>query len=248
MRKGWALKGSGNRAFSTPFPDDNELESRFSLPHADWVDHLLDSVIQRLLVVSDLRWICGGPCGFALDEGEIVTVTGESGTGKTLLLRSLADLDPHEGEVCLRGKAAIEYSPCDWRSRVAYVANESFWWCARTGDHFAEMPVRILAELGFDEDVANWPVERLSAGEKQRLGLLRALQQRPEVLLLDEPTSNLDDRWTRAVERLIATTCREQRVGVVWISHDCAQVARVADRQFRLAGGGLQVVSELGGG
>ncbi len=169
-----------------------------------------------------------------------MTVTGESGAGKTLLLRSLADLDPHEGELRLRDKSATEFSPCEWRRRVAYVANESFWWCARVGDHFARTPAEVLIDLGLGKDIVNRPVEHLSAGEKQRLGLLRALLPGPDVLLLDEPTSNLDGKTTRAVEDMVKRACRDQEIAAVWISHDLAQVARVSDRRYQLTAGRLE--------
>jgi ABC-type iron transport system FetAB ATPase subunit len=84
-------------------------------------------------------------------------------------------------------------------------------------------------------------VIRLSSGEKQRLALLRLLANQPRVLLLDEPTANLDPENTRRVEAVIREYCRERAAAVVWVSHDREQAARVADRQFEVADGRLRV-------
>jgi ABC-type multidrug transport system ATPase subunit len=89
----------------------------------------------------------------------------------------------------------------DWRRRVGLLPAESGWWADRVGAHFittndarnpATTPTPILARLGFEPDVLDWDVQRLSSGERQRLGLARLLLNRPEVLLLDEATANLD--------------------------------------------------------
>ena len=65
-----------------------------------------------------------GPLDFSVDRGQILFVTGPSGAGKTLLLRALADLDPHEGEIRLAGAAAADIAPPEWRRRVAYLPAE----------------------------------------------------------------------------------------------------------------------------
>ena len=63
-----------------------------------------------------------------LGEGECLTISGVSGSGKTRLLRAIADLDPHEGEIRLEGKAQQDFLPTQWRKRVAYLHTESHWW------------------------------------------------------------------------------------------------------------------------
>ena len=85
-----------------------------------------------------------------------------------------------------------------------------------------------------------WEVQRLSSGERQRLAIARALAGGPAALLLDEPTANLDHTSTKRVERLIAAW-RDQTGGcVLWVSHDPAQRARVADAQFEIRDGILE--------
>jgi ABC-type iron transport system FetAB ATPase subunit len=83
-------------------------------------------------------------------------------------------------------------------------------------------------------------VTRLSSGEKQRLALLRLLANQPRVLLLDEPTANLDPQNTRRVEAMIAAYREARGAAVVWISHDREQAARVCDRHYIVVDGALQ--------
>jgi ABC-type iron transport system FetAB ATPase subunit len=98
-----------------------------------------------------------------------------------------------------------------------------------------------LSALGLPEDAAQWPVERLSAGEKQRLALLRLTAGRnPEVLLLDEPTANLDPASVERVEAYLLALARERGLGMLWVTHDAAQVGRVATAALRIASGRLE--------
>ena len=88
--------------------------------------------------------------------------------------------------------------------------------------------------------VPDQPVSRLSSGEKQRLDLMRLLSNRPRVLLLDEPTANLDPENTRRVEVVITEYRRSHDAAVIWVSHDEEQVRRVANRYYEVVGGHLQ--------
>ena len=107
-------------------------------------------------------------------------------------------------------------------------------------NHFNNgMPVP-LDHIGLSGDVLEQPVARLSSGEKQRLALMRLLSNRPQVLLLDEPTANLDPVNTERVEAVIAEYLRVHQAAVIWVSHDPEQVARVASRYFEMCDGNLQ--------
>ena len=93
--------------------------------------------------------------------------------------------------------------------------------------------------LGLSADCGSWPVARLSTGEKQRLALVRSLILAPRALLLDEPTSGLDPDAVSRVEALIRAR-QELGVSVLWVTHDRAQAARVADRQLEMDQGRLR--------
>jgi len=101
------------------------------------------------------------------------------------------------------------------------------------------MPVP-LEQLGLDTSMLEQPIARLSSGEKQRLALLRLLANRPRVLLLDEPTANLDPNNTERVEAAIGSYIKENKAAAVWVSHDRQQVTRVADRCLRVEKGAVQ--------
>jgi len=188
---------------------------------------------------KDLLYGGFGPVTFALRKGEIVGVSGPSGCGKTRLLRALADMDPWEGHIELEGCAPSTIPASQWRRRVAYVPAESQWWFDRVGEHFSYAPEAAdLCALGLEPEVLGWPVARLSSGEKQRLGLLRALVNRPAVVLLDEPTAHLDAAHAQAFEALVMGCCTAGMMAL-WVAHDPEQLARVAPRGYRMAAGGV---------
>ena len=175
-----------------------------------------------------------GPIDLVVEPGECVVLTGPSGAGKTLLLRSVADLVPHTGKICLGDISCDETAPPEWRKRVALLPSESRWWYDTVGEHFCRCDKSHLACLGFEEGVMAWDIRRLSSGEKQRLAILRLLIHQPDVLLLDEPTSNLDADNIKRVETLFMDEKATRNTSLLWVSHDEAQAERVADRRFRL--------------
>lgn len=184
-----------------------------------------------MLTVSGLESGVLKPVGFAVPAGTCVAVRGPSGSGKSVLLRAIADLDPNRGEVRLGDRARSAMPAPEWRRRVTYVAAESGWWADGVGAHFAD-PARAapLAEaLGLPRDAMDWPVARLSTGERQRLALVRALVQTPDVLLLDEPSGALDaDATARLEEQLRREMARG--AAILLATHDPAQADRLAKR------------------
>lgn len=179
---------------------------------------------------------------FDLQDGECVALQGPSGVGKTLLLRSIADLDPNEGTVKLDGTLREAMPAPAWRKQVTYVAAEPGWWCDTVQEHFTgwDDALPLVRRFGLSDDCGPWPIHRLSSGEKQRLGLVRALMLRSRVLLLDEPTSALDSASVAAVESLIAERIASG-TSVVWSTHDNAQARRVGSRVFTMSpDGGIE--------
>ncbi len=174
------------------------------------------------------------PVDLELEAGECVTLSGPSGSGKSRLLRALADLDPHAGEAWCDGTEQQTLSGPAWRRRVALLPAESAWWSDRVGDHFEQLDAATLDLLKLPADAGDWQVTRLSSGERQRLALLRLLSVKPEVLLLDEPTANLDLTNIERVEGLIEQWRREHRTAVLWVSHDPGQQQRVSTRSLRI--------------
>ena len=194
-----------------------------------------------MLSVTDLTRLELGPLSFSVEAGECLALRGPSGAGKSLLLRAIADLDPNEGRVSLDGESREDMPAPDWRRRVAYLAAEAGWWADTVADHFADwQAARPLVEaLGLTADCGEWPVARLSTGEKQRLALVRSLLMEPRALLLDEPTSGLDPDAIERVEALIRAR-QEAGVSVLWVTHDRAQARRVARRWLEIENGQLR--------
>ena len=177
------------------------------------------------------------------ESSECICISGPSGSGKTMLLRALADLDPHNGEVLLDGVNKEKFTGPQWRRKVGYFPSESHWWHERVGEHFYSIDNELLSIFGFEKDVMDWNVSRLSSGQRQRLALIRLLCNNPVVLLLDEPTSNLDPDNVLRVEKVIKTYQNQNSAVALWVSHDKEQIKRVSKRHFSMNGGSLTRIS-----
>jgi ABC-type iron transport system FetAB ATPase subunit len=189
------------------------------------------------LIVRHLRSQLAGPFDIELAAGACLAVSGRSGSGKSLFLRMLADLDPNQGEVTLDGVPRQSLSGPAWRRRACYVAAESGWWRDTAAEHFAAADLsaaRGLAErLGLDQDALDRQVTLLSTGERQRIALIRALALDPPLLLLDEPTGPLDPEAVRRVEAVLSERLRAGRT-IVLVSHDPDQAARLGAQRRRM--------------
>lgn len=181
-----------------------------------------------------------GPIDLVIRAGEIVCLSGASGSGKSLLLRAIADLIPHGGQVALGEQVAAKLPAPQWRKQVGLLPAENQWWHDHIGEHFVQRDHTLLQAVGFAEQTWQWQVARCSTGEKQRLALLRLLCNQPRCLLLDEPTASLDPTNTARVEALILDYVRQQQVPVLWVSHSPEQIKRVAQRHFTLRDGKLE--------
>ena len=189
------------------------------------------------LIVDALSTSALGPISFTVAAGERLFLSGASGAGKSLCLRAIADLDPHDGEVRLDGLSQRQMSAPLWRRRVAMLPAEPRWWFETVGEHFPQADATAFRALGFDVSVLSGSLSRCSTGERQRLALLRLLQYQPRCLLLDEPTASLDPASVTRVERLICEWQQASQAAVVWVSHDAAQQRRLAHRAVVLAHG-----------
>jgi ABC-type iron transport system FetAB ATPase subunit len=205
-------------------------------------------LIRRTIAVLRIDYLSvpGLPAlSFELAAQDCLAVEGPSGSGKTRLLRAIADLDPVDGYMFLEGIERRELGGPEWRRRVRYASAEPAWWEATARQHFRPTAKldRLLAALGLDAELLDRPIAELSTGERQRLGLIRALADEPQVLLLDEPTSALDPQTSALAEELIKFQLLAGRA-IILVTHDTGQIARLAHGRLQLAGGSLPAMEE----
>jgi ABC-type iron transport system FetAB ATPase subunit len=194
-----------------------------------------------MLETRQLQRLHVGPIDLQVDRGTCVSIEGRSGSGKSVLLRMIADLDPHQGDAVLDGEPCSRMPAPQWRRRVSYVAAASGWWNDKVGPHFRDPQAlrELLPRVGLAADASQWEVARLSTGERQRLALLRAMTPENRVLLLDEPTSGLDAESTGLVEELLRQRLA-QGTTLLLVTHDPAQAMRLAHRRYQMLEGQLQ--------
>ncbi|MBI2860259.1 MAG: ABC transporter ATP-binding protein [Chloroflexi bacterium] len=182
----------------------------------------------------------------SIEAGEVLALIGPTGAGKTTLLRLLALLDtPTSGAIFFDG-ANVAGSPrfrLEMRRRMAFVLQKPMAFNASVYDNVAsglrwrglgraevrDQVERVLEMIGLSAD-RNRNARTLSGGEMQRVAIARAIALDPEVLLLDEPTANLDPVSARRTEELLAAVIRQRSATVILSTHDLAQGQRLADR------------------
>jgi len=215
----------------------------------------MDSVLEAdhlSRIVSGVRVVDDVSVSVAL--GEVLAVVGPSGAGKSSFLRLLNRLDePTGGMVRLEGKDYRELPPRELRRRVGLVTQTPYLFPGTIADNLRygpaqqgiELPARAIDSLLDQVGLAGRAGEdavHLSGGEAQRVSLARALATSPAVLLLDEPTSSLDEVAKNEVEKLILKVVRQNGLTCVIVSHDLAQAARVADRVMALRNGRVEKI------
>jgi putative ABC transport system ATP-binding protein len=200
--------------------------------------------METALLVKELRSEFAGPFDLNLGAGACAAITGPSGSGKSLFLRMIADLDPNEGKVWLNGTERASLPAPEWRKQATYVSAESGWWADTVSEHFARdrrsEVAALAARLGLHVDLLDASIARLSTGEKQRFSLVRALLPSPPVLLLDEPTGPLDEQSVAQVEALL----RERMAtgtAILLVTHDSNQAERLGNQRYRMLAGHLEM-------
>jgi lipoprotein-releasing system ATP-binding protein len=194
---------------------------------------------------------------FSLDPGDRVAILGKSGAGKSTFLHLLGTLEePSEGKVFYRGKDLFALKETDLaffrNQKVGFVFQFHYLMLEFTALENAMMPgligglgkkesrrraEELLDEVGLRERLDHKPGQ-LSGGEQQRVAIARALLMRPELLLTDEMTGNLDSETGQQVMDLIGRLHQKYQMGIVSVTHD-ENLANLYPTQYRLVQGKL---------
>ncbi|RMF08813.1 MAG: ABC transporter ATP-binding protein [Candidatus Neomarinimicrobiota bacterium] len=196
-----------------------------------------------------------------LEPGQILTIMGPSGSGKSTLLNILGTLDrPDQGQILYRGENLSDLAERD----LARFRNEHlgfvFQFHHLLPEFTAEENALMPAEIGGRTDRRSWAEElfdlmglterrhhyphELSGGERQRVALIRALINRPQIVLADEPTGNLDQKNAQIILNLFVTIQKRFHQSIVITTHN-PDVAAVGERQYELQNGTLAVTGSI---
>jgi len=197
-------------------------------------------------------------------KGEFLAVVGQSGSGKSTLLHLLGTLDaPDRGEIHFAGQRIDNLPPAGrdtLRNRhfgmifqfyhllpelttlenilMPLMITDSAWSFFRQRRQYKATALELLELIGLGHRLRHKPRE-LSGGEMQRAAIARALVAKPELLLADEPTGNLDHETGRQIIDILRTLNRQQKLTIVMVTHDQA-IAAEADRTVRLVDGRIK--------
>ena len=189
----------------------------------------------------------------SLEKGEFVAIVGTSGSGKTSLLNLLGGLDyADSGEVIIGGQSLLhmkdEERTVFRRRNIGFIFQNYNLVSMLNVYKNVVLPIRldgnkpdeefvseILKLLGLTEKVKNRP-NQLSGGQQQRVAIARALAAKPQIVLADEPTGNLDSRTSAEVMGLLQMTSREFNQTIIMITHN-EEIAQLADRIIHLEDG-----------
>lgn len=216
----------------------------------------IDDVEFEYSSVPVLKDIC-----LEVDGAQFVSILGPNGVGKSTLIHCINKiLVPSKGVVTIDGSDVKEISLKELAKLVGYVpytSSDTFpltvvdtvlmgrhphskW---KSLDRDLDIVYDTLKLMGI-EDLAMRPFNELSAGQRQKVMLSRGLVQEPNILLLDEPTANLDVRHQLEVTKILLDLAREKSITIVMISHDLNIAAKYADNMILMYDGSIFAVGK----
>lgn len=198
---------------------------------------------------------------FEIKDGEFFVIVGPSGSGKTTTLKLINRLiEQTEGDIYFKGKRIKDYDLRDLRLRMGYVLQEIALFPNLTvAENIALIPEmkkvdkktikattnRLLNQVGLaPETYLKRLPKDLSGGEKQRIGILRALAGNPAVLLMDEPFSALDPISKGQLQDLVKKLHEDYKITTVFVTHDMDEALKLADRICVMKAGRVVQIAE----
>ena len=194
-----------------------------------------------------------------IQKGEFLTILGPNGAGKTTLLKILACIDkPTKGELHIDGAKVNDRNRSQFRKKITMVFQRNVLFSTNVYDNIAYgLKLRGCSKEEMNEGIKNVlrlvkleghekrHVNRLSGGEQQRVSLARALVLNTELLLLDEPTANLDPKSTSIIEEAITHVNQKLNTTIVMATHNMFQAKRITGKAALLSRGKITEVGAV---
>ena len=192
---------------------------------------------------------------FSVNRGELFVVVGESGSGKTTLLKSILRMISYvDGEMLVDGISIdeMDIKTCNFAfvdQGVTLYPNKTVYeniafplLMSRTPYEEIDRRVKEIADIMDIRWLLTRKPKQLSGGQQQRVGLARALIKNPDLLLLDEPFSNLDPETRRQMRTFLRRLHQEYHTTILFVTHDLSEAFSLADRMMVLQDGKIEVI------
>lgn len=195
------------------------------------------------------KWLLEDVSGI-MPKGQIITVIGPSGSGKSTLL-SLCNhlITPSAGDILIEGRGIRQWPVRDLRRYVGMVSQSPVIFSGTVKENLAmglslhgrilEEPEKPLAAVGLSPDLLEQDAKSLSGGQQQRVALARVIVNQPQIILLDEVTAALDRGSSGTVENWMRQLNSDDKITIVWVTHDLGQARRMGDVTWFMEDGRL---------
>ena len=188
----------------------------------------------------------------SINSGDFISIIGSSGSGKSTFLKLCNNLiSPSNGAITYKDKNILEYNPMKLRQEIAYCFQTPYLFGDKVMEnlsfpYFVRDKKLNIAEIKslfnlfkIDNDFLHKEVKKLSGGEKQRIALIRSIIFKPEVLLLDEITSALDNNNCEIVETIVQQL-NNNGITILWVTHNLEQSRKYANKVLTIENGKLK--------
>lgn len=196
-----------------------------------------------------------GDVGFSAGKGDIISIMGPNGVGKTTLLKCINKiLNPSAGTVSIDGLDADSMSGTEIAKKIGYVPQNSETSSSKVfdavllgrrpyigysiGDRDIALTGRVIDRLGLTH-LSEKRMDQISGGERQMVNIARAIVQQPKAIILDEPTNNLDPKNQHKVMRTVEDLVSNYDMCAVMTNHDINLSLRYCNKFIMMAGGGI---------